>query len=295
MRYLALILLLLLVVLASGCMDSSSDSAGIAVERLDMEPDSITEGNSFSIILDVRNSGLLEGKVDVGDSEGKEVLTNYCPDYFDISSFNARTDRGSDESSEHVYSLEDGEKMQMNWELDQKGAEIPSFGYDCNLRFEVPFNYSVRGFKQLQVLEDRNVETNTELSEDVSTGPMAFDMELIGTSSTKKNTFINGENVSIYLTAYNQREEDEGEFTGLIEMQDLQIETNGAVSLADRSCLEKDNVVLSAGEQDIYRCPLEVNEEYQNPSSRGEIVTYVNYTYVRDLPSRTVEVTPRGR
>jgi hypothetical protein len=295
MRSLTLIILFFSVILTSGCLDDGGSSAGIAVDRLEVEPKSIPEGNSFSISLDARNAGLLEGNVDVGNEEGKEVLTNYCPDYFNITSFEAQTNRGSKGNDEYVYTLEQGERMQMQWRLNQEGAEVPTFGYECNLRFEIPFNYSVRGFKQVEILEDREVETNSELTQDSSAGPLEFDIELIGTSASRSNTLLKEDNASIYLTVYNQKEEDEGEYLGLIEMQNIEVETNGALELLDSSCLDKGDVVLSAGEQDIYRCPIDENDEYQSPSSRGEIETRVNYTYVRDIGSRKIEVKPDGR
>lgn len=290
-----LIILLVVTFLASGCVDNGSSTTGIAVDRLNVEPSSIAEGNTVSVLLEARNSGLLEGIVDVGEENGKEVLTNYCSDYFQIENFNAKAERNQEREQDNSYNLSDGERLIMQWRLRQEGAEVPTFGYDCDLKFEIPFNYSVTAYKQLQVLEDRSVETEVEPAEDSSAGPLSFDMELIGTSSNRKNTFLKNENVSLYITAYNRREEEDKEnpFKGLIELHGLEINSNGAVDIEDEKCLDKENVALAAGDKNIYRCGISVEKD-PSPSAMGEITANVDYTYVRDVNGKTLKVKPSG-
>jgi hypothetical protein len=289
MRYWRL-LIVLLVVFSSGCMGGGGGE-GITVDRITVEPQQIKAGNELTVNVEARNSGLLEGKVFPGE-EGDNILTNYCPDYFKKENFDLTT--SSDSEGDNGYNISQGDRIQFRWRLDQKdSARIPLPGYECSFRFEIPFNYSTRSFKQIQVLEDREVETGAELESKVSKGPLKFDMEVIGSSSDRSNTIIKGENTSLYITAYNSEYDGESDYRGVIEMGDIELDSRGVINI-NEDCLDG-TPVLEAGDEKIYRCDIEVKDSYQAPSSRGEVNAEVGYAYIRDLGSRSVRVSSRGQ
>jgi hypothetical protein len=278
-------------VLASGCVDSGSSQQGIAVNELSVEPNSIRAGESVSVSLEAVNAGLLEGTVDVGDAtKGEQVLTNHCPDYFSIEEFRASSSRTSESVSE--YDLGEGERIRLFWRLKQDSEDVPLQGYNCPMRFELPFDYSVRAYKQLQVKQDRETEGSTNLATDISPGPLAIDMEIIGSTADQPNTILEENDASLYLTAYNQDTED-SVYQGLIDINDIEIQGGGAISVDDE-CGERESVTLISGNQEIYRCNIE-HEPLNSPSVRGEITANIDYTFVKSIGERQVKVKYGGQ
>lgn len=281
--------LVLLTVIASGCMDSGNQE-GISLEELSVEPQTIRSGNSISVNVETVNSGLLEGAVRVGKNNGSEVLTNYCPDYFDIEEFNAASSRTTEDQA--VYEVGEDESIRLNWQLSQRGGKrIPLPGYTCSMKFEMPFTYSVRGYKQLQVLENREVEGSPDLATDISPGPLSIDMKIVGSTAQQSNTILKGDDASLYLTVYNS-DSEESPYKGLIDINNFSIEGSGAINLGE-DCGDLSSVELSSGNEEIYRCPIKV-DEFDSPSVRGEINANFNYTFVKDLGERNIEVKRSG-
>jgi hypothetical protein len=281
--------LVLLTVAASGCMDDGNQ-AGISVTELNVEPQSIRAGNSISVNVEAVNAGLLQGSVRVGESNGNQILTNYCPDYFDVEEFDASSSRTTEDQS--IYDVGEGERIRLHWRLSQEGEKrIPLPGYTCSMKFEMPFTYTVKGYKQLQVLEDREVEGSPNLATDISAGPLSIDMRIVGSTAQQSNTILKEDDASLYLTAYNS-DSEESPYQGLIEINDFSIVGSGAISLGDE-CGDLSSVALSSGNEEIYRCPIIV-DEFSSPSARGEIDAKFNYTFVKDLGERNVEVKHDG-
>jgi hypothetical protein len=285
------IILLTVIVAASGCMSDNSQS-GISVQEVSVEPQEIIAGNEVSVSVQVQNTGLLEGEVYPGEENGNNILTNYCPDYFNIDNFRSSSSVPS-ESDSQGYTIGEGDVIEFNWRLNQNNkAKVPLTGIDCNLRFEIPFNYSARAYKQMQVLEDDDVETEAKLQTEITDGPLTFDMRIIGSTADQGNTIINGENTSIYITAYNQQSTENTEYSGIVEMGDLEISSSNLFDIDDE-CLDK--ATLASQEEKIYRCDIDIEQDAFNaPSSRGEVALNVDYTYIRDLGDRTIKVNPRG-
>ena len=285
--------LISLAILASGCTSSSSVQ-GIAVNELSVEPQSITAGQSLSVSLEAVNAGLLEGTIDVGKaSTGDEVLTNYCPDYFSIEEFRASSSRSGTGEKQSNYKIGEGEKARFFWRLKQDSpGEIPLQGYDCNMRFEIPFNYSVRAYKQLQVKKNRGVEGSTNLATDISPGPLSIDMKILGSTASQQNTILERDNASLYLTAYNQDTES-STYQGLININDIEISSGGSIDL-NEDCGEIESVTLVSGNKEIYRCNIK-HDSLNSPSIRGEVETNINYTFVKDVGQRQVKVKYGGR
>jgi hypothetical protein len=295
MQRVSLILLIILIGLSSGCMNGGGGAA-ITVERLSVDPGDIREGQTSTVVLEVMNSGLEQGTVKTGEN-GSQIMTNYCPDYFKIIDFNARSTAPGDEMDNTTFSISKGDRLEMDWRLKHKeDAGVIYTGYDCGLSFEIPFNYSVSAFKQIQVVEEYGTETKARLEQANSPGPMAFDMKMIGSAADQKNTFKKGENVSILLTAYNARESEktkDNKFIGLIKLGDVSIEASGVLEIEDKSCVDEGAAALYAGDEEIYRCNIDVDESsYQPPGARGEIKTSVNYTFVKQLREKTLTVEP---
>lgn len=283
--------LFLLVLIASGCTDNSSGQ-GIAVSELSVEPQNIRAGESASVSLEAVNAGLLEGEIDVGDTEtGDRILTNYCPDYFSVEEFRASSSRG--DSSSGSYTVGEGESARFFWRLDQdKPDEIPLQGYTCNMKFEIPFDYSVTAYKQLQVKQERDSEGTEDLASDISPGPLTIDMEIIGSTASQENTILERDNPSLYLTAYNQ-DDEESPYQGLIEIDNIEISGGGAISVGD-DCGDRESVTLVSGNQEIYRCDINY-ESLTQPSVTGEITADIDYTFVKDVGERQIEVDYIGQ
>lgn len=279
-------------VLASGCIDSGPSQQGIALTELSVEPNSIRAGESVSVSLEAVNAGLLEGTVDVGEANGDRVLTNHCQDYFSVEEFRASSSR-TDANDASEYTLGEDERIRMFWRLNQdRPDEVPLQGYNCPLRFELPFDYSVRAYKQLQVKESREVDGSTNLATDISPGPLAIDMQIIGSTADQQNTIIEGNDASLYLTAYNQDKQD-SVYQGLIEIKDIEIEGGGAIGLNDE-CGERESVTLVSGNQEIYRCNIEYGD-ISAQSVRGEITVNIDYTFVKSIGERQVRVQYGGQ
>ena len=291
MKTARVIILLAAIIVSSGCASNDTGQNGITVQSISVEPKEIRTGNDVTVSAKVENTGLLEGDIYAGEENGNNILTNYCPDYFNVAEFTA-----SKEGEGNSYTLKEGDLIEFNWRLNQYNKDkIPMLegGMPCDLKFQIPFNYSARAYKQIQVLEDDDVKTETKLASEVTSGPFTFDMRLIGGLSDKSNTIVKGDDNSIYITAYNRQREEDTKYRGIVERGDIKIDSSGLFEI-DKNCL--DNPTLADGDEEIYRCDLNISEEFFNPpSSRGEITLKSNYTYVRDIGERTVTVKHRGR
>jgi len=282
------IVLLILAILASGCADSSGGE-GISVQSLGVEPSQIYAGSSTSVSMEVRNSGLLEANLITGDN-GNNVLTNHCTDIFDITEYRASSSRVA--STEDNYTLDQGEVARFYWRLKQQDtSEVPLNGFRCDLKFELPFNYSVNAYKQLQFKQNREVEGSTQLQSKVSEGPLRVVMETIGSTSKQPNTILAQDDASIYITVENS-DSQESPYQGLIEINDIRISSTDSIELQDE-CGDKDSVTLSTGSQEVYKCKIS-SSDMNSPSVRGEVNVEVDYTFVKDIGSRNVKVQYRA-
>lgn len=316
------IFLVILAAAASGCTDSGGGN-GIVVNELSVQPQEIRAGEFTTISLEATNRGQLEGIVnvsrfegeiteseqraldegDLGESEeqniregageiqGGKILTNYCSDIFNIEEFQASSSRTGE--TQPFYRLDTGEKVRFSWRLNQEDqSAIPLQGYPCELRFELPFDYSVRAYKQIQIKESRDVEGSPNLASDISEGPLSIDMEIIGSTADQSNTIIKDNNASLYITAYNTDSEDSS-FQGLIDISGIDINSSENIELPE-SCGEEGTAALASGQEEIYRCNIGYDEDFDSPSIRGEIDASINYTFVKDLGSKSVQVNYNG-
>jgi hypothetical protein len=325
----------------SGCIGPGGDSGptgqgghqAVSVEELDITPNEIFEDGTVRIRMTVRNVGTLPAELNISadsdDVKGNNVLTNHCPDIFDITDFSATSDNVSD--TEPSYLLAPGYRARMNWELTQNTGNVPLAGYDCNLRFEVPFKYSVEAFRQIQIKNGSDVQGTDQLFAKSSKGPMKIELQSVGSSAPSgAPTFLQGDNADIRVQLENKVDDDDSSFTGTVELQPpvmdarnvnfSEVNVSDRVDTAERIAgrmenkdesdvregkmmslcpdpkdLQRDGRIrLYEGKSTVFSCLIDYDLDGA-PSLRGEIFAEADYTYVKSLGSRTVKVKYRGQ
>lgn len=298
-RNLALSLLFLAIVV-SGCADNSQGKVSgkaISVEGPEVQPSEIFQGASVQASMAVENTGLIEGKVLVGDN-GTQVMTNYCPDFFEIKKDGFRAYSSRNSNTSESYELKPGERVQMNWELNQLGQNVPLNGYECPIKFEVPFNYSVQAYHQIQV-KQRDTEVESDLSSKTSQGPLTIAIETIGSSSESGAPIFLEDDAPEALFQIRNEDAEKSSFRGVIQVKDFHIETSG---IELEGCSEYQNedkshktIRINRNQMsDVIRCDITDMDLDGKPSKRAEIRASANYTYVKNVGSRNVEVKYRG-
>lgn len=292
--------LLAIIVLASGCAhtggDASTSTGAVEVTRLDVTPDEIRAGSTVRIEMSVTNAGVLPADLIVdrgGELDGDAVLTDYCPDFFEVQSFDAYS--SSEQSTQESYDLERGEEVRLSWELQQTG-NIGINGARCPMNFKVPFNYTVEAYRQVQVLRNDDVGS-AELSYQSSEGPLKLLIETIGSSSEKEAPFfIEGDDVEVLVQLINEKPDD-AKYTGAVRVETPDINTpNSGDEFRLGSCdfgEDKETLMLYEGESQVMRCP--ANYSLDAPSITGEIRAAANYTFIKNVGSREVMVNYDGR
>lgn len=300
--------LLFLTVIVSGCMDTDGgpekvQGQAIQVTELDITPTEIREGSTVRISMGVRNVGEVESEVQVGQN-GKKVLTNYCSDFFSIEENGFSAYSSGNPETEESYNLAPEGELQMNWELEQ-GGNVPLNGYSCDLKFQVPFNYSVEAFKQIQIKKNEETGGEPQLSSKSSQGPLTIDMRVAGSSlDLNAPVFLEGDRPEVFIGFSNEKLE-EGEYQGLISLKEPEISARN-IEFEEGECPEEE--VGENGEIRLYqgvsaqpiRCDLVYSEgdgEYtlgSTPSIRPEIRVSADYTYTLNVGQRTVEVVYSG-
>jgi hypothetical protein len=303
------LILFALIVVASGCGgngggdDTSQDSSqAIAVEGPTIQPTEIYEGSSVRAQLNARNVGNIASDVRVGkegtgsNNDGTRVLTNHCPDMFDIAEF--RSSSSTTSSDKEVYTLEPGHSLQLNWNLQQSGG-VPLNGYRCEMNFQVPFTYQVDAFQQVQVKSQEDAETAEELSSKSSNGPLLVYIEVIGSSAPEGSPVFlgpegnrEGDNPEALIQLENQQPEQSA-FQGLMEIEAPEVEVTGGLDSIDCGLDPNEEIVIYNGESDIIRCNVTYGN-IQGPSITGQIQTSVDYTYIKNVGSQQVQVNSDG-
>jgi hypothetical protein len=333
--------LLFIAMVSSGCIgggnttdvDQYGDQA-IVVHNLQVTPDEIFAGSTVRVRMSLSNVGQLPADLQVRSTEldgsydnmGRNVLTNHCPDIFDVTDFSASSTNTS--SKKDVFHLEPGYKVRMNWELSQEGGNVPLNGYNCQLNFEVPFNYSVEAFRQIQVKENPDVTGSEELFAKSSEGPMKLEIEAIGSSAPRGSpTYLSGDNAEVLVQLVN-KEPEETSYIGTVELgpprmeargfnfaeveveeddvdsakkiarysDDLSISEDGGtyeICPDPDSIPENGNLIIYQGQSKIFRCNLDWPTP--TPSLKGEIYAQADYTYVKNAGTREVFVRYSGR
>jgi hypothetical protein len=315
--------LLIMTVVASGCLHSSGERdtvtegpESVTVESLDINPAEIYEGQNVRVSLTAYNSGNLPAEVLVGEN-GTQILTDYCPDIFNnnherfSASTSTTTETRQDEGSK--YDLDSGEKIDVRWLLEQEG-NVPLIGKRCGLSFSVPFNYSVEAYRQVQIKQDRNVEGSPQLNSESSSGPLVMVLETLPGATGQQGTYIAQEdgdkNIQLLIQMINEKPEEEYQ-KGLVDVNEdsFYIQASDPLELDEKvvdgkwaaegysnpKCEMPDaDFRMYEGRSLTIQCNIEVPDNFDEPSVLSEITAGVDYTYVKDVGERTVRVEPRG-
>lgn len=315
--------------ISSGCMGGGGDSGleigpggkTITVTDFEVQPDTIKAGSSTTIRLGIVNTGGMSSNVTIADddenNQGKMILTNNCPDFFSIGEFDAYSSRNSDKDD--TYNLEPGDELQLSWSLENSNEDIPLNGYSCPLSMQVPFDYGVTAYQQLEVKRNNEIQGATVLESKTSEGPLNIHLEMIGsTTDSGAPKFLKGDNMEVLVQMENTEPEDSS-YQGLVEMNAPRLQSSESYLINATSCnmptnsegltrsLEIENTLrLYQGDSRVIRCgvvpsnqsgsnmALGESQELPQPSVRGQVTSMANYTYIKDLGERTIEVEYRG-
>ncbi|MFB6292167.1 MAG: hypothetical protein ABEI58_02120, partial [Candidatus Nanohaloarchaea archaeon] len=177
--------------IVSGCADSSgsekttSESGqAIKIKQLRVSPTQVYEDSNVRVALDVENIGQLTANISLGE-KGENVMQNYCPDMFtnteegySVTTSGETINKDDDASPEQVR-LPPNRQLKIAWNLKQSG-DVPLYGLKCDMQFQVPFNYTVKSYKQVQIKKSQEVSGSAKLQSESSRGPMLFAIETIG-------------------------------------------------------------------------------------------------------------------
>jgi hypothetical protein len=333
--------LLFVAVIASGCIGGGNETdvdqygdQAIVVHNLQVTPGEIFAGSTVRVRMSLSNVGQLPADLQLRSTEldesfdnmGRNILTNHCPDIFDVTDFSASSTNVS--TKKDVFHLDPGYKVRMNWELSQEDESVPLNGYNCQLNFEVPFNYSVEAFRQIQVKDNPDVTGSEELFAKSSKGPMKLEIEAIGSSAPRgAPTFLKDDNAEVLVQLVN-KEPEETSYIGTVELGPPRVEARGLnfaeVDIGDNvesakniakysdnlnpssiseggtyemcpdpeSIPENGNLIIYQGESKIFRCNLDWPSPA--PSLKGEVYAQADYTYVKNAGTREVFVRYSG-
>lgn len=319
--------------ISSGCLggggggsdglDIGPGGKTITVTEFEVQPNSIRAGSTTQIRLGIVNTGGMSSNVTIArdqgdtDNKGRKILNNHCPDIFTVSDFDAYSSRNSEKSS--VYNLEPGDELQLSWNLKNDNENIPLNGYTCPLNLQVPFDYGVTAYQQLEVKENSDVQGATVLESKTSEGPLNIHLEMIGSTTDKgAPKFLKGDNKEVLVQLENTAPEDSS-YQGLVELTAPRLQSSENYLLNSSSCNMETNkeglvrnldinrmVRLYEGQSRVIRCGVVLSESsgsnsaldeessLPQPSIRGQIEAKANYTYIKDLGERSIEVKYRG-
>ncbi len=304
----AILSVLFLAVIVSGCVGGgggegteSQGNQAINVNELTVTPKDIFADGNVRVRMTLTNVGQLPAELLVNtesDNEGGQILTNHCPDIFSVKSFSASSSNVS--QTRDSYMLSPDYKVRLNWNLKQDSGNVPLNGYRCNLRFEVPFNYSVEAFKQVQVKDNADVTGSENLFAKSSEGPMKLEIETIGSSAPRgAPTFLKNDSGEVLIQLAN-KEPEEGSYLGNIALSPPNVTARG-INLNGSCPVDEDlsgggSIELYQDQSKVFRCDmLWENHNFNTvPSIRGEIFANADYTFVKTAGTKTVQVKYRG-
>lgn len=301
--------LLAIVVVTSGCIDGGSEKtesegdAAITVHQYSVSPNEIYQGSTVRVSLQFANTGNIDATLWAGEN-GEQVFKNYCPDIFtlegDRSSFQSTPE---DIQSDKSYVLRSGEEAELQWVLEQN-SEVPLIGDDCDLDAEIPFNYSVSSYRQVQIKRSREVEGTTSLRSESSKGPLKLAIRAQGgTGDEGGSTFITDEDETAQILFQLQNKEEENYAKGLIDVYEGSFEIDGEepvnINLDSADCdfdPEEDRIRMFEGQSRLISCQIDLDNADLDgqPSKISEITASVDYTYLKQAGEQNVKVNYRG-
>jgi hypothetical protein len=292
-----------MVLLASGCTGTSGEEpqGSVMVERFTATPSQLYASDSSFVRLQIQavNTGTSDAELAVGQ-DGNEVLRDSCPDFFKVSSFDART--STTPETRESYDLEPGSSVDMDWRLDLRdGIRIPLQGYECGFNALLQFNYSTSTFEQVQVKPSEDVE-NVPLDSGSSPGPMNLVIEPVpGTLGAEQTgRYVSGPDDTVTVLFRLQGMPSDGE-SGAVEVDESSFEASVTQPLSTDSSAQNigpsdcsnypdssRDLVLRQGESVDVRCELDIGSA--DASRVPQISASVDYTYLKNPGERTVRV-----
>jgi len=304
--------LLVVTVFSSGCINGghAEGPESIEVQELTVNPSTVYEDSNLDAVLEVSNIGTLSGNISI-EEDGDNIMADQCQDFFDLEDFNYNAPPTA-EIGENQYRLEQGDSLRFTWGLRQSG-NVPLYDVSCDLRFEVPFNYSVQAFNQIEVRENLDVEGAEQLDSRSSSGPMTVLIDTIPGMAGQRGVYSleDDEEITTYMRLQNQVTED-GYGTGIIGIEDDSLEIDIPEELyteeaedrlreeeidtaSEEMCdLPEQGLTMHEGSSEDIRCDLDMPDELEGPAQIFEITASAEYEYLRDAGSRNVEVARRG-
>lgn len=308
--------LLFMTVIVSGCINGSNGTQAegeqsITVTELSVQPSQVYEDSSTRATLEAVNTGNLAAEIQLGE-EGSEVLKDHCQDIFELEEFSSTLSRTIEPlEGENSYKVEHGDSMRLSWTLQQTG-HVPLYTLDCDMRFELPFDYSVQAFRQIEIKQDRDVEGSPNLESTSSTGPMKLEIGTVpgalGDSSTY--TVEDDGNITVHMQLINQQPE-QGYRKGVIGVDrdsleiDLSEELKQMIDSSDNGveinqvekdlCSVPEDLTLYEGRSATITCDIPVPDESEldEPAIITEINAGLNYTYSKNAGTQSVTVERR--
>lgn len=283
------------------------------ITEFSVTPSQIIEGQDIRLSLEAVNTGNKDAEIWI-EEEGGNFLQNYCPDLFEIESFSASTSTVLDAEDENLYVLGSGESIRLEWGLDHH-RDAPLYGHSCDISLEVPFSYSASSFQQMQIIDDREQEY-VPLDQDSTGGPLEFVIDSVPGRTGDSQRFIASEDDgdATILVQLANRESQTSYNKGLVEIDEesLSIQASDPIeldeSLNSRGEWESDvydsgkcqdlgevedadrNLNMHEGSSNVLRCNVELPETLDSPSEIFDVTASVDYRYIKDAGSRTVEV-----
>jgi hypothetical protein len=291
------------VLLASGCTGTGGEEpqGSITVERFSATPSQLYASDSSFVRLQIQatNTGSSDAEFAVGQN-GNSVLRDSCPDFFKISSFDART--STTPETQESYSVETGSSVDMDWRLDLRdGIRIPLQGYECSFDALLRFNYSTSTFEQVQLKPSEDVE-NAPLSSGSSSGPMNLVIEPVpGTLGAEQpGRYVSGADDTVTVLFRLQGVRSDGR-SGVVDIEESSFEASTTQPLSTDSSGQSigpsdcsnypdgsRDLMLSKGESVDVRCELDIGSV--EASRVPQISASVDYTYLKNPGERTVRV-----
>ena len=293
--------LLFLTVVVSGCLNGGMDTDGpeaIEIQELSVNPTTVYEGSSTRAVLEASNIGNIPGEIEVETVNGSNILTDYCQDMLSIEDFSYTAPPQAGTGGE--YELDSGDGMRFVWDLEQEGT-VPLYDLSCDLNFRLPFNYSVQATSQIQVKEDLSVEGADSLEAQSSSGPMLAAIETIPGAAEQASTYSmeDDDTITVNMQLQNQETED-GYGTGVVNVDSEALTIDASDELRNGEDIEElceipeEGLTMHEGGSELITCDFEVPEDINGPAQIFDIEVGVDYTYVRNAGTRSVEVTQRG-
>lgn len=298
---------------ASGCIEpGNGQTSPIQINEMSVTPSSIDEGSETQVLVEIENRGEHEIEMDYGNN-GRRILADYCRSDFDIveGSFDVSTNDELNEDEDQLI-LGPDRLAAFEWELSHEGDVRGELGGDCEIRFEVPFRYTVSTFREVEILEDPDIQPSETHPRSTSTGPLTFGIQ--AGDAEHEPVYVGGDDI-IPARLQLQKQTTAGR-GGLVDVdpESLRIYATDPLELNETLSVEGrrlETVVdgdyenprcdfgteadfhFHEGTTRVYNCQVPT-EEIDRPAVSSDIVAEMEYEYTEQIGTRYLEVRDIG-